>query len=356
VAAAAAGVFHTCALTSSAGVKCWGRNVRGELGDGTTTERDTPVDVTGLTSRAAAVAAGYVHTCAVTTDGGVKCWGSNSEGQLGDGTTIDRHTPVDVAGLASTAAAVTGGSAHTCALTTGGGVQCWGRNESGQLGDGTTTGRRTPVDVILQANGVAAVAAGQVHTCAVTTGGGVKCWGWNRYGQLGDGTTIDRLTPVDVVGLTSGVAAVAAGDNHSCALTTAGAVKCWGSNVNGELGDGTTTARLTPTEMTGLTSFAAGVATGMCHTCVLTTGGEILCTGANSGGELGDGTTTKSLTPIPVRGFGQSNVDVDHVTEPTVFRRKTGAWWGLLSRQPRTRLFGYLHVVWGLSGDVRVAR
>ncbi len=130
-------------------------------------------------------------------------------------------------------AAIAAGASHTCALTTGGGVKCWGNNASGQLGDGTTTGRSTPVDVVWLSNGVAAIAAGESHTCALTAGGGVKCWGSNGFGQLGDGTTTNRTTPVDVFGLGSGVTAIAAGYYHTCALTTGGGVKCWGYNENG---------------------------------------------------------------------------------------------------------------------------
>ena len=131
---------------------------------------------------------------------------------------------------AANASAVAAGGHHTCAVTTAGGVKCWGFNSHGQLGDGTTTDRTTPVDVVGLTSGVAAVVAGWWHTCAVTTAGGLQCWGYNGYGQLGDGTTTDRTTPVDVVGLTSGVAAVAAGFFHTCAVTMAGGLKCWGFN------------------------------------------------------------------------------------------------------------------------------
>lgn len=201
IAAIAAGRDHTCALTTGGGVKCWGRNWAGQLGDETTTNRNTPVDVSGLGGGVAAIATGQSHTCALTTSGGVKCWGANGSGQLGDGTTTNRTTPVDVVGLGSGVAAIAAGERHTCALTTGGGVKCWGSNGSGQLGDGTWTQRNTPVDVSGLGSGVQAIAAGGSHTCALTTGGGVRCWGWDGYGQLGLGTIIYRTTPVDVVTL-----------------------------------------------------------------------------------------------------------------------------------------------------------
>jgi len=188
------------------------------------------------------------NTCALTTAGGVKCWGGNRCGALGDGTTADKSTPVDVVGLGSGVAAIAAGGAHTCALTTGGGVKCWGDNGSGQLGDGPFSDSWTPVDVVGLGSGVAAIAAGWQHTCALTSAGGVKCWGNNENGQLGDGTTGDKNTPVDVVGLGSSMAAIAAGGAHTCALSTAGGVKCWGINYSGQLGDGTAW-RTTPVDV-----------------------------------------------------------------------------------------------------------
>ncbi len=194
----------------------------------------------GLASGVQAIAAGELHTCALTDQGGVQCWGANLWSQLGDGSTTFRSTtPVDVVGLASGVQAIAAGGFHTCALTDQGGVQCWGANGSGQLGDGSTARHLTLVDVVGLASGVQAIAAGGDHTCALTDQGGVQCWGANGSGQLGDGSTTDRTTPVDMVGLPNGVQAIAAGDYHTCALTDQGGVKCWGANFNGQLGDGT---------------------------------------------------------------------------------------------------------------------
>ena len=252
VTALASGANHTCALQAG-GVKCWGKNVSGQLGDGTVTNRLTPVSVGGLSSGVAQLAA-YDHTCAVTEGGGLKCWGYNNQGQLGDGTETNRYAPVAVDGLSSGVAAVAAGSTHTCALTSGGAVLCWGRGGEGQVGDGALRQRLTPADVAgfgrtnviptvtptVQPTATPApagfnyraqaVAAGQLHSCAVTDGGGVRCWGSNDQGQLGDGTVSYQLTPVSVVGLNSGVVLLAVADSTSCALTSAGGVKCWGGN------------------------------------------------------------------------------------------------------------------------------
>jgi alpha-tubulin suppressor-like RCC1 family protein len=311
VYAVTAGGGHTCGLTISGGLKCWGFNLWGQLGDGTNIDRYTPVDVVELGGVVVSLAMGNNHTCTLTGSGGVKCWGHNDFAQLGDGTNIDRNTPVDVIGLGSGIASVSaGGVNHSCALTISGGVKCWGGNYYGQLGDGTNTDRLTPVDVVSLGSGIAAVSAGGDHTCALTTSGGLKCWGWNKYGQLGDGTNTDRDIPVDVVGLTGGVVEVTAGFRHTCALTSSGEIKCWGHNGSGELGDGTNNTSNTPVDVVGLSSWVDEVAAGSGHTCALTSSGEIKCWGYNGSGQLGDGKYTDANTPVDVVGLGDGIVAV----------------------------------------------
>jgi alpha-tubulin suppressor-like RCC1 family protein len=298
-----AGGNHTCAIAAGGGVQCWGFNAQGQLGDATTGNRPAPVGVSGLASGMSSVQAAFLHTCALTTGGGVKCWGRNTSGQLGDTTTANRSAPVDVSGLATGATAIAAGLNHSCAVTTGGGLKCWGYNYYGQLGDDSNTLAQTPVNVFGLASGIAAVRAGSDHTCALTTGGGVKCWGRNRFGQLGDGSTTERHAPADVSGFTSGATAIAVGFDHSCALTAGGGVNCWGFNGWGQLGDGSITSRSTPGGVSGLASGVVSIAAGQAHTCALTTGGGVKCWGDNSSGQLGDNSTTYRVTPVNVLGL-----------------------------------------------------
>ena len=303
--AVSAGNANTCVVTTVGAARCWGENFLGQVGDGTTVIRNLPVDVSGLASGVTAISVGGGSSCALTSAGGVKCWGSNCCGQLGDGTSIDRHTPVDVAGLTHGVTAIAANGDYTCALTNVGGVKCWGDNSHGQLGDGTREERRTPVDVRGLTNRVAAIAVGGLHTCALTSAGGVKCWGYNSDGQLGDGTTDDRDAPVDVLTLSSGVVAIAAGFVHTCALTSGGVAKCWGYNYFGQLGDGSATDSRVPVDVKGLPSVAGLAANGV-YTCARTTTGKVECWGDNSNGQLGDGTRTRHSTPAPVIGLGGS--------------------------------------------------
>ena len=246
------GVYSTCALLSTGVVKCWGQNSNGQLGDGTTTQRNAPVTVLGLTTDVNVVETGYWQACVLLSSGAVKCWGQNAYGQLGDGTTTNSSTPVNVSTLSSGVIAISAGYYHTCALLSTGAVKCWGLNTYGELGDGTTTTSSTPVNVSTLSSGVSAISAGGYQTCALLSTGAVKCWGQNTNGQVGDGSTTQRNSPVDVSGLTSGVTTISAGYLHSCAVLSTGVIKCWGLNSTGQLGDASTTQRTSPVDVSGI--------------------------------------------------------------------------------------------------------
>jgi len=260
------GVYFSCAVTPSGETLCWGRNdYYGPV----------PIPVGGLPSGTAAVTGGHSHACALLDSGGVKCWGSNMYGQLGDGSGLNSTTAVDVVGLPSACESVDAGDHHSCVVTDTGAALCWGRNNYGQLGSAAGDFSPTPVEVDGMASGVAVISAGAEHTCAVTEAGAAFCWGRNNFGRLGDGTQSRRDSPVQVVGLTSGVASIAAGDPFTCALIDTGDVKCWGRNDRGQLGDGTTTGSLVPVDVSGLSSEADALSAHTSHACALMSSGGL---------------------------------------------------------------------------------
>jgi alpha-tubulin suppressor-like RCC1 family protein len=311
----AAASRNACALVSGGGIKCWGDNSFGQIGDGTTTSRPLAVDVltsaggnalTGAIAISGAIGSGG-HFCATFSGGTVKCWGLNNTGQIGDGTTTNRLSPTDVLTSlgGSPLSGVTGivsGKNHNCVLMAGD-LKCWGSNDYGQLGDGTTTPRPFPTEVAFAGSGppgVTAAAAGAEHTCVVVGGNGLRCWGYNGVGGLGDGTTTDRPAPVDVLasggGILTGATGVGAGRSRTCALVSGGGVKSWGGSP---IGDGDTTFRLCPVDVlkaasTPLTG-ATALGFGDLHTCAVISGGGLSCWGTNSVGQIGDGTTSTRL-------------------------------------------------------------
>jgi alpha-tubulin suppressor-like RCC1 family protein len=303
VAAVAAAELHACALTSSGAVLCWGDNTFGELGNGTNTQSLTPVQVTGLTSGVIAIAAGggdapsQAHSCAITSSGGVVCWGNNADGQLGNNSATNSNVPVQVTGLTSGVTAIAAGKAHTCAIASGGALWCWGNGDYGQLGNNATSDSPVPVQVSGLASGVTNVTAGYSHTCAIV-GGAAKCWGLGGNGQLGVGILTTSSVPLQVTGLTSGVTGISAGRRFTLAIVNGGA-QCWGMNSSGQCGMGTTTPpnQLSPTQVTGLTSNVLAIGGGRYHGCAVMLGGAVYCWGYNGDGQLGDGGNVQHLAP-----------------------------------------------------------
>jgi len=291
-----AGDRFSCAVLRDGTARCWGTNGSGRLGDGTNTQRNTPVAVSGLTG-VVSLSAGKEHACAVLSNGTAKCWGDNWRGQLGDGTIINRSIPVTVSGLTGVVGIAAGGE-HTCAVLSNGTARCWGRNQRGQLSDGCATNQCSTPVTVSGLTGVVGITAGNEHTCAVLSDGTARCWGFNMAGQLGDGTTLQRTSPV-VVSSLSGALGISAGDAHTCARLGDGTARCWGSNGNGRLGTGNTTSSLTPVQVVNLTG-AETISAGSEHTCAVLTNGTARCWGKNADGRLGDGTTTDKLSPAAV--------------------------------------------------------
>ncbi len=237
----AVGQDFECALMETGGVKCMGLNTLNQLGDGTSTNRNYPVDVLGLTNGVLDISAGNDHTCALLTDRTVKCWGSNA--LLGNGNAANDKRPAQVTGITG-ATQITTGSAHSCAVLQDGTAKCWGENAFKKLGDGTSTDRTTPVTVA-GLSGATQLTGGNSHTCALTDAGDVTCWGRNPL------TGAAIAAPTAVTGFASKVVAIDAGVHVNCAQLDTGALQCWGSNPKGLLGNGTLTNSATPVNVTG---------------------------------------------------------------------------------------------------------
>lgn len=300
--AIASGVGHTCAVRRGGTVACWGVNSFGQLGNGTTQRSSSPVPVTGITG-AVAIAAGTSFTCAVVGDGTVQCWGANYSGQLGDDSKVNRSTPAPVRGLTG-AVAVATAEHHACAIVKGGDVQCWGKNTEGQLGNGSTTDSLVPTPLASLTDIVQVVAASR-FTCALQRTGQVHCWGANTLGQLGTGIPNDSPNPSPAVTAVSDAIGLWVGYEHACAVRRSGEVACWGAAGDGQVGSGSVPDDASiprPTAVVGL-SRALAVSTGGNHSCATTTSGAVLCWGSNALGQLGNGTTARAYAAVPVTGY-----------------------------------------------------
>lgn len=278
ITAIAAGWDHICLLTDRGAVKCAGRNDWGMLGDGTKVNRNRFVDVIGLSSGAKAISAYQSQTCAVMQSGTVKCWGANVLGELGDGSTEDRTQPVDVVGLEGDALAVAAGLLHTCALMKNGGVKCWGGNRSGQLGNGSLEDSSTPVDVIGLSENAVAISAGVKQTCIINTLQGVECWG-EMVQNNADSPFTQNTRAVPIVGIKQGVRAIAVGGHHACVLMDGGEILCWGPNDQGQLGNPLSGSTATPVRATRITGELASISAGLFNTCALRSDGGFICWG-----------------------------------------------------------------------------
>jgi alpha-tubulin suppressor-like RCC1 family protein len=297
-----AGIEHTCSLLADGTIRCWGTNYVGQLGDGTTAGlSEVPKPVQGI-ANAIGLAVGGFHNCALLSDRSVKCWGRNQDGQVGNGdnTTDVRAPDLPVSGLAAVSA-ITAGGYHSCALMPDSTVRCWGRNTRGQLGNGSDSfWASTPVAVSGMTTAVS-VSGGFYHTCALLRDRTVQCWGDNDSGQIGNTLAYSNV-PMTVAGIGNAVA-VSAGAYHTCALLGDATVFCWGRNTNGQLGNGVTTNSSSPVLVGGLTG-PSFLGAGGIHSCALTADRSGRCWGWNVYGQLGNGDTLDSSVPVKVSGTG----------------------------------------------------
>jgi alpha-tubulin suppressor-like RCC1 family protein len=297
------GDFHTCALDDSGTAHCWGVNDQGQVGDGTNEARDVPVPVADghvFTD----LAVGGAHSCGIVSLDEAYCWGDDSAGQLGDADSGSRNVPVPIAlelngGDQVRPVTITAGASHTCVLDPNRTSYCWGNNGTGQLGDGTTISSEIPVEGL--DGGIldfVTLTAGTSHTCATAAGGGY-CWGFNLFGQLGDGSNddVDRPSQVEIADVE--LPLLSAGADHTCGVSDESLAYCWGFNGAGRLGDGTETDRNVPTAVDGALIFS-DISAGVLHTCGVTTECDVYCWGQNDAGQLGVGGNGGSVVPVEV--------------------------------------------------------
>ena len=286
-----AGLNHTCVLATDGTVWCWGENGKGAVGDGSFTNQENPVQVI-LADTATKIAAGGSTTCAVLTNNSVQCWGRNNFGQVGIGSVLSSTigTPTNVLLIPASfiVSDIEVGLTHVCAVSTVGGAWCWGEGTNGRLGDGTVSNHYEPTATSAFGSAAVSISAGGTHTCAVLANNTVTCFGRNNSGQLSQATSTTQNVVPTVVTPISGASSVSVGVSFTCVLLTGGTVSCFGINGDGQLGSGAiSTNRVTPAIVTGLDGTVVDITTGSSHSCAVISTGEVRCWGKNDYGQLG---------------------------------------------------------------------
>lgn len=297
-----AGRYHSISLDRSGVIWTWGCNYAGQLGTGTTLLRSSPGSVIGGFTDWCQVSAGGAHTAAIRTNGSLWTWGSNYYGRLGDGTVTSRSSPVSVIGGFGDWCQVSAGQGHTAAVRLNGTIWTWGENSSGRLGDGAYTAQSSPVSVVGGFTDWCQVSAGGLHTAAVRSNGSLWTWGANNSGQLGDGTSSARSSPGSIIGGFTDWCQVSTGYLNTVAIRMNGTLWAWGDNISGQLGDGTTIGKSSPVSVAGGFTDWCQVSAGRYSTVAIKTNGTLWMWGDNIVGQLGDGTTASRSSPVAVVG------------------------------------------------------
>ncbi len=308
VSSISAGGYHTCGILSSGSAYCWGRGRYGRLGDGNIGihSEGNPVAVTMIPNNFTAITGGEYHTCGILSNGSAYCWGRGESGQLGDGNYHHEGNPVAVNITPNNFTPITGGKYHTCGILSNGSAYCWGYGGHGQLGDGNTSAHDegNPVPVNITLNNFTSISAGYYHTCGILSNGSAYCWGYGGFGQLGDGDFDSEGNPVPVNMTPNNFTAITGGKYYTCGILSNGSAYCWGQGDFGQLGDGNTSAHnegnpvpvnMTPNNFTAITA-------GYYHTCGILSNGSAYCWGQGEYGQLGDGNTSDhdEGNPVPV--------------------------------------------------------
>jgi alpha-tubulin suppressor-like RCC1 family protein len=341
----ALGRTHSCALMSDSSVRCWGHNTYGGLGDGTTKFKDTAVTVSSGTSFKS-VSVGQDHSCAVTTAGALYCWGLNTSNQVGDNTTTQRTSPTAI-DVGVNYLMVSSGEAHSCGITTANKLRCWGLGDYGQIGNAGTANQAVPVNIDNTVD-YKFVALGSKSTCAITTSNKLRCWGRNVYYTLGDGTTTWKSSPQDI-DATADYDSVSMGSHHACGILTSGGMRCWGDNTYGQIGDGSNTTRTTPVDVnSGTTYTSVSVndetvnASGRGFTCAVTASNILQCWGNNTVYQLADGTATNRNAPVVAdNGTSYSKVFASGVRACGITTSGALKCWGNLTSDSTRNMYLY---------------
>ena len=321
-----AGNQHSVAIRTNGQAWAWGYNAfYGALGDGTSTNRSSPVSVVGGFTNWARISAGRNHNAGLRANGQAWCWGQGTNGQLGDGAASNRSSPVSVVGGFTDWVQISAGTAHTVGLRANGQAWAWGANSRGQLGDGTASVRSSPVSVVGGFTDWVQISAAKSslgeHTAGIRSNGQAWCWGANSFGQSGDGTASSRSSPVSVVGGFTDWVQISANQAHTAAVRSNGQAWCWGSGANGRLGDGTTASKSSPVSVVGGFTDWVQIATGQRHTMAIRANGQLWGWGAAGFGQLGTGNTTYRSSPVSVVGGFTDWVQISGGLDHTVALR-----------------------------------